>query len=64
MSRLLWATDIHLDAAERRTIEPFCTRVNRESAAALLLGGDMQATRPQCTYRTPMLPVGVISGFR
>jgi predicted phosphodiesterase len=41
MSRVLWATDIHLDAAEFDTVEAFCTSVNAQSAKALLLGGDI-----------------------
>ena len=41
MPRALWATDIHLDAAELDTVEAFCASVNRQSAKALLLGGDI-----------------------
>ena len=41
MPRVLWATDIHLDAAELDTVETFCASVNRQSAKALLLGGDI-----------------------
>ena len=38
--RILWATDIHLDAAELETAEAFCTAVNEQAAETLLLGGD------------------------
>jgi len=40
MLRILWATDIHLTAAEEEVIVAFCDRAGRESATALLLGGD------------------------
>jgi predicted MPP superfamily phosphohydrolase len=41
MPKLLWATDIHLNAANPRVIESFCTSANGEQADALLLGGDI-----------------------
>jgi len=40
-TRILWATDVHLDAAEQSVVDAFCDAVNAESASALLLSGDI-----------------------
>jgi predicted phosphohydrolase len=39
--KVLWATDVHLTAADVEVVEVFCTSVNGQSAEALLLGGDV-----------------------
>ena len=43
--RVAWATDLHLDAADRSDVEVWCDHVSRSGVTALLLGGDISEAR-------------------